>query len=276
MLEEKKMKREEKEKVQEMKQVEVHRKEENMKKTLQTRIEKDKVIREKEKKLTTEIIEMYQSAPFQDFIRNHSKSLACIFQHYKENPDRQSMLLNEFLSFGSQFQISSSLISVEQLKAVFRSITREKQGEIGLNHDDFIQSLLRISCKSHIGLNQIAQIAKERVRKVTPEEIKDIMKEAKSNKGNTTMHEVSVEEDRNESLHPKLDYMEGLLIFMDIPSDLVELKLKLKNLRKENQRMMIPDIEKDTKAKKSLSTDAHAVPGKSNKIFMFNIYLNPL
>ena len=235
------MKREEKEKVKEMKQVEVHRKEENMKKTLHSRIEKDKLIREKEKKLTAEIVEMYQSAPFQDFIRNHSKSIACIFQHYKENPERQAMLLNEFLSFGSQFQISSSLISVEQLKAVFRSITREKQGELGLNHDDFVQSLLRISCKAYGALNQIAQVAKERIRKITPEEIKEIMRETK-NKSNTTMQEMSVDEDKHESLHPKLDYIEGLLIFMDIPSDLVELKLKLKNLRKENQRILPRDL----------------------------------
>jgi len=290
-LEEKKQKREERQKVEEMKKFEAQRKEETVKKNLHGRIEKDKEIREKEKKLSSEILQIYQSAPFQEFFRNHSKSIACIYQHYKENPERQTMLFNEFLAFGSQFQISTSLISVEQLKGVFRTITREKQGEIGLNHDDFIQGLLRISCKASLALNQIAQISKERIRKVKPEEIKEILIKSKSqhsknksqantSRGNMSQQEISVDDDK-ESIHPKLDFIEGLLIFMDIPTDLIELKLKLKNLRKENQKLAPPPKEslpviintipaaslsgKDTKGKKAPSSQNQAQENTARK-----------
>ena len=165
---------------------------------------------------------------------------------------------------------SHLLVSAEDQKLIFQSLTRDKTGNnIGLTYNDFLQSLLRTSVKSQFILNRISDnsTTSKKPDPKSPEkskvdQVRDVVNKAKQEFGLKTLTQAETKAIQNGLDYNNQDVdnnkedeykgigdlrretLEGLLIYLDLPTDQVALKDKLKGLRTENQKVVAPRDKK--------------------------------
>lgn len=223
-------------------------------------LEKEKEKREKERQINAEIVRLHESPQIQSFYSAHAKSLGAVFKHYKESATREILTFKELMTMGAQLNIFPSLVSSEQLKLIFRSLTRDKK-EIGLTYNDFLQALLRISVKAQPILNRLAEQFRGR-NNIGSNLMNEFMDTAKREFGQMILTQdqaramqTSENYDKNnvnnaiEDTYQTLagtnkETLEGFYIYLDLPSDPKLLQEKLKSLRIENQKIVAPRDKK--------------------------------
>jgi len=260
LLEDKKNQRIEQENVRNYKEEEEKKKADQKKKKVGVTLEKEKEKREREKQINNEIIQLHESPTIQSFYSAHAKTLGAVFKHYKESATRDILTFKELMTLGAQLNIFPSLVSLEELKLIFRSLTRDKK-EIGLTYNDFLQALLRISVKSQPVLNRIAEQTRGRGN-VGSNMLNELMDTAKREFGHLILTKDQAKEMQMSENYEKnnvnnqvedtyqsiggtnKETMEGLYIYLDLPSDPKALQEKLKSLRIENQKIVAPRDKK--------------------------------
>ena len=208
------------------------------------------------------------------------------------------------MHFASQFNILPSLLTTEQTNLIFRSLAHDKSsekgaGQAGLTHDEFCQGLFRMAIKSQHLLKVIFTKFQENLddhslneknSQVNQENIRVMINESKVRLGETILtHEQeqnikanvnfnSTAIDKNkEDEYGKIDEisvetLEGLIIFLDIPSDLKSLTEKLKSLRIENAKI-VPPRDKKMAGRRGIDENFNTTKKRDTSLSPFNTNL---
>jgi len=205
--------------------------------------------------------EYHQSEPFKAFYSKHEKQLQQVFKFYKENQNSEYLTFKSFMTFAAQFNIFPSLLPPEQLNLIFRSLTKEHRKALNvLSYDEFLQGLLRIAVKSQSMLAKLYERYKNKVEGEVlgakeHEEMYNIINKTKKEEGQESLtkdqenqikadfnYEMNIVAKDKEDEYQKIELftpeiMEGLMIFLDLPSDIKALGDKLRSLQRENQKL---------------------------------------
>lgn len=227
-------------------------------------LEKERERRNVERKFNEVLVTIQNSEPFQHVFKKYGKTLKHVFDYYKEDPASKVLPFSGFMHFASQLNIFPALLNSEELNLIFRSLTREKTGEVGLLYDEYLQSLLRITIKGKNTLNKVYHKYKHQIAqqtKVEQHEMKKMIIDERKGQGEQYNEEQeqlmketmnfaeNVVDNNKDDVYGRIEEakpetLEALIFYLDLPNDKKELAEKLKGLRKENAKILAPRDKK--------------------------------
>lgn len=149
-----------------------------------------------------------------------------------------------FVAFASQIGVVPALLSLNELKLVYRSTTRHKELQeelpIGLGYSAFQEILLRVAIKSKDLMNKIYEDGLQKGQK--PESAKGKKSTQDANQDEKDLKDFTIEKHAEdtysdiESVNHKT--LEGLFVFMELPATKNQLVDKLNSLRTENAKIV--------------------------------------
>lgn len=242
--EKKKQREEEKTKSKETELLELEKEKKNKRK-LETALREARKAREKEREANAQLHAMFKSENYQLVFKRHEKELDYLFKFYSAVfPDKSSMQDNKdimsfkaLMVFGSHFNIYPDVVSKENLKLAYRSVSKDLKIDgktpVGINQDAFKELLLRVSAKN--------QPFCKNALKESQENGANERKSAKLSKpGNEeeAFRDISLDkslvDEYSEIENMSPFTLEGLIVHLNLPEDRKQLADKLNGLRIEN------------------------------------------
>lgn len=209
---------------------------------------------EKQKKQDEEIHSLIQKGEIRDIFENHKKTLKRVYEWYclsthhafGELNQSDTLLFKPFMALGREFAIYPTIISIREVELIFKSLTKVKPTIPGmqpsLTFEDFEEALVRIAIK---GRNIFEQIYTAKVGKG--------LKNSEPNKSlNETDKNLEEEQEDNydKISATTVNTIQGLLFYLDLPSDKQALFSKLNGLRNQSTH---PKEKKQSNYKKVLT-----------------------
>ena len=228
-------------------------KEIDRKKNISMTLEKERVKREKEKKFRQEIKELQRNENISAVFKRYNEELTTIYEYYKENTElsldvpyvKENMQFKGFMNFAVEFQLIPQIISIEKMQLVYRSTTKDKKlaekVPIGVNFEEFQQSLLRIAIKGKkwfdlLGNNK--EISQQKPEEEVKEEIETWNNEEFSGFDKEKIDEYEKIQETDEKT------LEGLMKYLDFPMEHVKMNNKLRDLKTRKDKVMAPREKK--------------------------------
>jgi len=215
--------------------------------------EKDKENREKQKEMTNRIKEMVKESSMKMILDKYEKQLRVVFKYYidsvhlslgKEAPP-DTLQFQGFAGFTSDFNIWPGLTSLQEVRLLFNSMTKEVESGVqpSITYEEFLESLMRITIKSKEKLDKIFEI-KRKVNEANNNEAKKDAEdelERERERGAKGNEEENQDENQGENNNEVDAYeeiegttrntLEGLLFYLNLPEDKTELLKKLNFLK---------------------------------------------
>ncbi|CAD8177819.1 unnamed protein product [Paramecium pentaurelia] len=142
---------------------------------------------QEQKTLEKEIENKFKSTSYQKIIEKYQFGLNCLFQFLiKETflpigqpSSREQISFKTFAWFTDRFNLCPEIVSKDDVLQLFRYLTKSKEVidgiPPGMNYDDFLQALHRISIKGSTIFNKVALNVKSQKGKLDIKQIKQIV-----------------------------------------------------------------------------------------------------
>jgi hypothetical protein len=212
---------------------------------------------EEERKNSEEIRQLVQSQTMQEFFHKYEKPFQQLFKHYieaegqhLENYTTEILQYKGFMMCMCEFSLFPSILPLHQLQLVFNSITREKPYDpsvpTGLTYTEFKEALLRIAVKRKEVFDKIYDKVGDGMKKTS---VRNLVSDLNKAEGETDLNEeqqaeakknLNLEEndgDQNEEdtynkvSDTRIQTMEGMVFYLDLPQDKQALFSKLNQLK---------------------------------------------
>ena len=212
--------------------------------------EKDMELREKQRQTTVRIKEMVKESSMKKVFDKYSKQLQIVFKHFIDSQTQtigsghalDTLQFLGYTAFAADFNILPGIVPLQEVKLLFNSMTSTKEvsanGLAGINYDEFLESLMRISIKGREKLDKVYDI-KRRIKEAKSKEAQKAAEdELEDERGNEHKEQEGEDDQDNyeEIEGTTKNTLEGLLFYLDMPEDKTELINKLHFLKESRPK----------------------------------------
>lgn len=189
---------------------------------------------EKFKKDDEEIHNLMQTKEIREVYQKYEKQLKQVYNWYCRSAHHpigsldqlETLLLKPYMNFASDFLIYPTIIKMQEVEAIFRSLTKVKLSvdgkQVSMTFDDFEEALLRMAIKGRVILDQIYAAKTGKGAKRSPGSQDDEEDEAEDEKP----------DEYSKISETTANTVQGLFYYLDLPSEKQALHNKLNGLKK--------------------------------------------